>query len=330
MKYVSEIKALSVAAVVPAYNAAGYIRRCIDGLIAAGFRPDQISIADDGSTDSTIEIVREYGIEPIVLSANLGAAGARNAAAQAVGADILLFVDADVIVHPDVCERILDRFTQPDAPSAIFGSYDDKPTRSEPISRVRNLLHHYVHQKNGGAATTFWTGLGAVRRDVFDEVGGFDASVAMMEDIEFGMRLHLAGHRIELDPALQGSHQKYWSLPGMVQTDLWHRAVPWTQLMSSPAGQRIPESLNVSLDSKASVILVGLSMIFAALAWVIGLSAAIACGITIAALVYFNREFLAFVTRLDGVRQAAKALGVLWLHYLCAGTGYALVKMRLV
>src|SRR5205807_8681242 len=63
--------------------------------------------------------------------------------------------------------------------------------------------------------STFWAGLGAVRRDAFEAVGGFDAErylVPSVEDIDLGARLATTGHRIELDPAVQGTHLKAWSL----------------------------------------------------------------------------------------------------------------------
>ncbi|MCV3273863.1 glycosyltransferase [Roseobacter sinensis] len=321
---------LSICAVVPAHNADSYMESCLCGLFAAGFAAPDIVVADDGSRDNTVEIVRQHGLEPMILERNLGAAGARNRAAAIADADIILFVDADVIVRPDVRERVLAWFSRPDAPAAVFGSYDDTPTRPETVSRLRNLLHHHVHHENAGPASTFWTGLGAIRREVFESIGGFDASVAMMEDIELGMRLHQAGYQIELDPSIQGTHQKYWSVRGMIRTDLWHRAVPWTRLMSSAAGRQAPESLNVSSGAKLSVGLVGFCLLCLAALPVVGAAGPLAACGSIGALAMTNRSFLALVTRLDGPRGAVAALGVLWLHYFCAGAGYALVKLRLV
>ena len=63
--------------------------------------------------------------------------------------------------------------TEPDV-SAVFGSYDASPPARGIVSEYRNLLHHYVHQTSGGLATTFWAGLGAVRREAFVAVDGFD------------------------------------------------------------------------------------------------------------------------------------------------------------
>ena len=71
------------------------------------------------------------------------------------------------------------------------------------MSAFRNLLHHHVHQQAAGPATTFWAGLGAVRREAFLASAGFDAErypVPSIEDIELGMRLAPTAARIGLDP----------------------------------------------------------------------------------------------------------------------------------
>jgi hypothetical protein len=91
-----------------------------------------------------------------------------------------------------------------------------------------------VHHEGAGVATTFWAGLGAVRRDALLAADGFDEERfphASIEDIELGIRLHRAGARIMLDPAIQGKHLKVWTLTGMTSTDLFRRGVPWLRLM---------------------------------------------------------------------------------------------------
>ena len=63
--------------------------------------------------------------------------------------------------------------TDPDM-VALFGSYDDEPAETNLLSQYKNLLHHYVHQTSQEDAFSFWTGCGAIRRDIFMEMGGFN------------------------------------------------------------------------------------------------------------------------------------------------------------
>ena len=162
-----------------------------------------------------------------------GPAAVSNLAARSAHGEILLFVDADVELHLDAIERIRARFCADPTLAALFGSYDDRPAAPGVVSRFRNLLHHHTHSSHPGPASTFWAGCGAVRRQSFLALSGFDAAYdrPCIEDIEVGLRLSDAGRRIELDPSIQGTHHKRWTLRSMVATDIRQRAIPWSRLL---------------------------------------------------------------------------------------------------
>jgi GT2 family glycosyltransferase len=205
---------LALAVVVPACDNPVSLPRCIAALHAGDRNPDELVVQRQ--------------------PAGAGPAAARNGGALAVDADVIVFVDSDVEVHADTLARIEQHFAVDPALAAVFGAYDDSPTAPGLTSRFRNLLHHHVHASSPGEAETFWAGLGAVRRETFEAVGGFDAEsfpLASIEDIELGMRLHERGARVLLDPAIRGTHLKEWTPLTMVQTDFWRRGVPWTRLL---------------------------------------------------------------------------------------------------
>ena len=312
---------------MPAHNAQRYIHRCIEGLRAAGVATDAIHVVDDGSSDSTVAICRAAAVEPILAPDNGGAAAARNLGASAASGEILFFVDADVVVAPDAVRRVVGFLEDAPAYAAVFGCYDDAPEAPGRVSRIRNLLHRHVHIQHAGDASTFWTGCGAVRRAAFDAVGGFDPCQKMMEDIKFGMDLRRHGYRIRLLPELQGRHLKGWTLASMVRSDLFNRAVPWTRLIRSGAASDVPNTLNVDLASRVAVASVAVSLIglaatiFAPLA---GLAVALMALATLAAC---KADFLRVLLASDRPLDAVVAIPVLWVHYFCAGFGYALVRL---
>jgi hypothetical protein len=183
-----------------------------------------------------VETARAAPEELIVVDrpAGLGPAAARNLGARRASGEVIVFIDADVEVHADAFERIRAAFEEDAELAAVFGSYDDDPGGDGLVSDFRNLLHHYVHQQGAGPAATFWAGLGAIRREALLELGGFDEERyprPSIEDVELGARLFRKGGRILLDPGLQGKHLKTWTLPGMVETDLLDRGVPWLRMM---------------------------------------------------------------------------------------------------
>jgi len=254
-----------------------------------------------------------HAVEVVSGPPGSGPAAARNAGVARGGGDVVVFVDADVEVHPDALRLLRERLDADPGLVAAFGAYDAQPAAPQLVSRFRNLLHHHVHVTSPGAAETFWAGLGAIRRDAFDRVGGFDAQRfprPSIEDVELGMRLRAAGARIVLEPAARGTHLKRWTLRSMVRTDFAARGVPWVVLAlerGSAGG-----SLNVSRRQRLAA--------GAALATVAALGlrrpgyAAAGLGAMIAA----NMSFYVLLGRRGGLRLALAGVPLHLLHHLTA------------
>src|SRR5690606_3376845 len=194
--------------------------------------------------------------------------------------------------------------------AAVFGSYDTEPSAPDFLSQYRNLLHHYVHQKSRSDASTFWSGCGAIKKDVFLEMGGFDRvqfSKPSIEDIELGYRMKRKGHRILLDKGLQVKHLKEWSFWSMLRTDVSRRAVPWSRLMLESGFS--PRDLNVSIADRVSAALVGvlsitvLVIIFAALFGSSGVlyPALILSAVLVITLILLNRQLYVFFLEEKGL-----------------------------
>jgi glycosyltransferase involved in cell wall biosynthesis len=279
---------LRISVIVPATNNPATLLHCCDALIACQDPPEEIVVID-GPGDAN-------------------AATARNLGADRATGDILLFVDADVEVLPDVMTRIRAAFAADDDLAALFGSYDDDPGAPGVTSAFRNLLHHHVHQAAAGPATTFWTGLGAVRRESFLEVGGFDEAVEYMEDIDLGMRLAEADRPIVLDPEIQGKHLKRWTVWGMMRTDVFGRGVPWMRILLRH--RHSSQALNLGWRHRASAFTTFLAVI------AVALRNPIAVGLSILALVLLNWSFYRLLLRRRGPFETIAGIGLHALHYV--------------
>ncbi|HLE99495.1 MAG TPA: glycosyltransferase family A protein [Gaiellaceae bacterium] len=292
----------TLSVVVPATDGPTTLRRAVAAIGNAQLPPEELIVVD-----------RPRG---------LGPAAARNRGSQQARGEILVFVDADVEVHEDVFVRIRSVFDRDPDLAAVFGSYDDDPDVPGVVSAFRNLLHHHVHQQGAGVATTFWAGLGAIRRDVFEELGGFDEvrfSQPSVEDIELGSRLHASGRRVLLDPEIQGTHLKTWNLATMTKTDLLRRGVPWLRLMlEKRAGTG---ALNLGwrhrLSAAASVVLV-VALIRRSHRWVLS---------TLALLLLVDRSFYGLLLRRRGLRLLVAGVPLHVIHRL---TSVAAVPIALV
>jgi len=256
-----------------------------------------------------------------------GPAAARNSGAAVANGDLLLFIDADVLVPRDLVAVIQGLFACEPGLAAAFGSYDDRPEAPGLLSQYRNLLHHWVHQQGSEEAFTFWAGCGAVRRQVFLELGGFDEGYRgpAVEDIELGYRMRRAGHRIRLLKSLQVKHLKRWRLGDMVATDLFRRAIPWTQLLLRGGG--VTNDLNINRSGRASVALTGLGMagLGAAVVWP---PALVGTGLAAGALVLANAQLYRFFLQKRGPAFTLGAVGCHWLYFVVCGLGLVLGAAR--
>src|SRR4051812_5941582 len=211
----------AVSVIIPVHNGSLFLKSCLDALAASDV-PFECIVANDASTDDSASIAQAAGATVVLTGVKKGPAFARNLGAAAASADLLLFLDADVCVRPDTLKHVVAAFAADLRMSALFGSYDQNPREPDFISQYRNMMHHFVHQRSRREAHTFWSGFGAIRKAVFMDHGGFDASFSRpaIEDIELGHRLHRSGCKIILDPTLQVTHLKEWSFMGMLITDV--------------------------------------------------------------------------------------------------------------
>jgi hypothetical protein len=254
-----------VSVIIPAYNASRYLRKCLGNLYQSTM-PFECIVVDDGSTDDTVAVAKEFGATVIQSAKRSGPARARNLGAKVAKGDILYFIDADVCVYPQTVERVIWNFSNDPELSALIGSYDEEPESQDFLSQYRNLMHCFVHQNGKRDACTFWSGCGAIRRELFLQYSGFDESYdrPAIEDIELGYRLAADKHKLALDPQLLVKHLKVWSFVGVVKTDIFDRGVPWTELILRD--KRMPNDLNLQLSQRVSVALVFLLVLVAAVA----------------------------------------------------------------
>ena len=316
----------TISVIIPVYNGAAYLKACLGAVIASAYPSYECIVVNDGSTDDSERIAGQFSARVLNLSGGpFGPAYARNRGVEVARADILFFLDADIVLSPGALRRVQNLFQERTDVAAVFGSYDARPAARGLISQYRNLLHHFVHQNGNREASTFWAGCGAIRRFVFEKIGGFDDqrfSRPSIEDIELGYRLREAGYRILLEKTLQGTHLKRWSLYALIRTDITCRAVPWSRLILET--KKLPDDLNLKWGQRASFALVALACVFLVLAVVrpewVALAAAALVGVAI-----LNRELYAFFFRQHGVIFATTCVPLHLTYYLYSGLSYVYV-----
>ena len=304
---------LGVTVIVPAHNAEATLPACLAALARMSYPVREIIVFVDGSSDATAAIAEAAGARVIRnTGAPRGPAHGRNVAAREARSQLLLFVDADVVIGED-CLTILVRELCESGAAAAFGSYDDHPAATRLAGLYANLRHHFVHQNSAREASTFWSGIGLIERDVYLEFGGYDEdrfAHPSIEDVELGMRLKNAGHRIRLAPEAQGQHRKDWTLRRVWHTDVVRRALPWSRLLVEGRAEGADLNLSQAERLKALVAAATFVALFVALVdWRVLLAAAA----LFALYLFLNRAFISVLARKLG---PARAFGGALLH-LC-------------
>ncbi|MCP4835576.1 MAG: glycosyltransferase [Phycisphaera sp.] len=321
---------LDVTVIVPVHNGGADLSRCIDAIRAATGDSSELILVDDASSDGAVELARKSRPWIRVLRTGdspVGPGVARNLAAASARGTWIVFVDADVLVHPDAIHRLLAplRKAGPDAAiAATIGSYDDRPEAPGIAATYANLRHHLVHQQARNPVPGFWTGLGAVRRDAFHSVGGFDAAFGRpsIEDVEFGLRLSAVERTIEVVPEANGTHLKAWTAIGLWKTDLFARGIPWGRAIAThPA---LASAMNGSPRARIAILSISISALSTVLAIVAGAAglglSAIAFGVValvgLGAWVLVEQELFGLMARHRGRATAIGGLGFHAIHHL--------------
>lgn len=266
---------MRAAVIVPVFNGAAVITRCLDALATQSEAPFEVIIVDDGSTDGTPRVVERWARNHpdvnlrLVAQANAGPAAARNAGAAHASAELLLFTDADCVPTPEWAQAFTSAFAGDEPPAAAMGSYLSR--QSTPAARFAQLEFEERYSLMARRPTIDFvaTYSAAYRRDVFLEAGGFDASFrrANNEDTEFAYRLSAQGQRIVFVPQARVFHEHDESWPAYLRTKIgrgfWRMAVyrrhPEKSLKDSYTPQllklQIPLALLAGLGALGALIL---------------------------------------------------------------------------
>lgn len=231
VEFMSERKITAImmfSLVIPTYNERRYIEPCLQSILRQSVpRPElEIIVADSQSSDGTAEIAARLA-DKVLTIPRKGIAHARNAGAQEASGDILVFVDADVSLHPDFLAVIRSAFLRGDhnfsasphrpfSPSHLITlspSHPVNPSRSRHLTAsvvavtgraipadgtwFPRFVYHATYALVGffnAFSLPLFPGLCvAYRRRAFEEVGGFREDFGISEDLDLSRRISKLG-----------------------------------------------------------------------------------------------------------------------------------------
>ena len=143
-----------VTIITPTYNRAAFLPQAIDGVLAQTYRNFELIVVDDGSTDSTQEMMEGYAEDPRVryfYQPNQGQSVARNWGLEEARGEYICFLDSDNAWFPDKLEKSLNAFRENPDVDVIYGDYVeiDKAGVELGINRRSAIATHNARAPQG-------------------------------------------------------------------------------------------------------------------------------------------------------------------------------------
>ncbi len=189
-----------VSVIVPVFNDAQRVGKCIGALLAQTYPRDryEIIVVDNGSSDESRRVVREYPVKLLVENAVKSSYAARNKGIQNARGEVIAFTDADCIPHPDWIEKgVGNLISTPNCGLVggkieIFFRQSGRPNAVEVYDSIMGFnqkedveIYHF-----GSTANVFTS------KEVFDRVGLFDDRLKSGGDNQWGRRVYAAGYTL--------------------------------------------------------------------------------------------------------------------------------------
>ncbi len=187
-----------VSVIIPTYNRARFLKEALASVLAQTYRPLEIIVVDDGSTDETSKVVSRFPVR-YVRTPHRGVAAARNRGLSKARGALIAFLDSDDLWLPRKIEVQVSFFER--QPEAVAVQTEEVWLRGgkrvNPKKRHRKPSGHFFDR----ALELCLISPSAVmlRREVLEEIGGFDETFPVCEDYELWLRL-LARYPVYLIP----------------------------------------------------------------------------------------------------------------------------------
>ena len=212
----------SVAAIIPSWNTAPHLERCLTSLAAQTGVSIDTMVIDNGSEDASLELLERRGVQHVALPSNIGFAAAVNMGAAKTSAPLILVLNADCFLAPGCVRLLAAELTADHRLGGVQPRILQEGTATEAariystgqyLTRYGAAFERSWGEPDGipGASRGEVFGVSGaaclLRRELFTDVGGYDAAYfAFFEDVDLNARARLAGWRFAYVPDALAVH----------------------------------------------------------------------------------------------------------------------------
>jgi cellulose synthase/poly-beta-1,6-N-acetylglucosamine synthase-like glycosyltransferase len=199
-----------VSVVIPFHNSEMTLHHCLEGVFTQNFQPFELILADNNSTDKSALIARQFAAKhrgrfSYLVEPKRGPSAARNAGIRSARGEIIAFTDSDCIPDENWLRHISQAFDKPSIGAVagkIIGSKSANSVEAfHALFTLKGGKEEKIYESFSLNAGGFATANFAVRRDLFEKLGGFDESRSFGEDHDLCARIYKSGHSIKYIPS---------------------------------------------------------------------------------------------------------------------------------
>jgi len=170
---------IACSVIVPAYNESAVILSCLKSILASDYRAFEVIVVDDGSQDNTAELARSLPDARlhVLTKANGGKASALNHGIKIARTQFIIAIDSDTVFRPDTLRQLMRHFQDPKV-GAVSGNtrIANRNTLLTKLQSLEYIVGFNLDRRMGDlfdCITVVPGAIGAFRKPVLDEVGGF-------------------------------------------------------------------------------------------------------------------------------------------------------------
>ena len=207
----------SLGVVIPSYRST-YLSRVL--LALREFPAEEVVVVDSSPDEPELD---GFSVRLKHLGERVSASVARNIGAKTVSADYILFLDSDVLLS-NRAQEVIAEILESASADVVCGLYRNDPRENSRVEELQNVVLR--HRLSGSRNPSMVMGSSShmlVRRDVFEQVGGFNPEIDSYEDFEFSARCIKSGFSVEVDTRLEAVHLKKFSIVSLLK-DYIHKS----------------------------------------------------------------------------------------------------------
>lgn len=209
------ISQINISVIIPVYNGESYLAEAIKSVLSQSYQPSEIIVIDDGSTDNSLSIAKQY--EPTVRSlyqSNSGTAAARNQAVNTAGGNFFAFLDQDDVWKSQKLEIQINAFRKNNKLDLVFGHVQQFYS-PELQDEIKQKIYCPTHPEPG-----FLPSVMLIKRDSFFKVGLFETQWQIGEWTNWYARAFEVGLKTEILPDVLVKRRIHSKNKGILQQDM--------------------------------------------------------------------------------------------------------------